>query len=522
MTTSFNYDNLDRLQNYTDVYNKTTAYSYDANSNVTRLTYPGGYKVDYVFDNNNRMTQCKFNNGSKIIVYTYFDDGRLKKMTYPNGTYTDYAYDAAGRMTSLITKKSSGAIICSYNFTLDALGNHVNVTSVEPYTGPPPLSNHTYSGIYNNENEAIQFADSNMSYDANGEQQSKDGRNINWDIGGMITSSGNRNYVYDGMKLMRQADRSGTVRRYAWDLRGMSNIIVEYNGSGTALYYYIHGQGLCARVSVTNNNDIRYYHSDYRGSTIAMTDAAQIVTHKYQFLPFGEIVQCEESDFDNPFKFVGKWGVMHEGGSYYYMRARQYDAENGRFISEDPVWNRNLFGYAEGNPIEMIDPNGEFAISGVILGTLAIVSALQGIDAVVSALTDQYYADSYRKAGNYEMYKKYQNSADQNFLDFHLGNILDWAVGAGLDKFTSIKGVKSAVKRAGTELFGLSEGALPLIDMRFNSSLELVQQFIEYGIGQTLNSGLNRATSNIYSGSVNVSNVYYSNNQCNLIECVGN
>ena len=358
-TTSFNYDAADRLKDYTDIYSKKTIYTYDPNSNVTKVTYPGGYYVDYVYDDNNRLTKTKFNNGTKAIDYTYFDDGRQKKVTYPNGTYTDYGYDAAGRMTSLVTKKAAGTIICSYTFTLDALGNHTNVVAVEPYTGPPHLAALTYNGSYNNENEQTSYGGSSMTYDQNGEQQTRDGRTMNWDNGGMITSSGNRDYVYDGMKLMRQANRAGNTRRYAWDVRGMGNIIVEYNGSGTGLYYYIHGNGLCARVSVSNNAEIHYYHGDYRGSTVAMTDPNQAVTHKYQYLPFGEIVQCEESDPYNPFKYVGKWGVVHEGGHQYYMRARQYDAQQGRFLSEDPILSRNLFTYALQNPMMMVDRSGK-------------------------------------------------------------------------------------------------------------------------------------------------------------------
>jgi len=38
-----------------------------------------------------------------------------------------------------------------------------------------------------------------------------------------------------------------------------------------------------------------------------------------------------------PFKFVGQYGVMTELNGFYYMRARYYDLEVGRFISENPI-----------------------------------------------------------------------------------------------------------------------------------------------------------------------------------------
>ena len=52
---------------------------------------------------------------------------------------------------------------------------------------------------------------------------------------------------------------------------------------------------------------------------------------------------------------------MTEADGLYYMRARYYDAEVGRFISEDPIGfggGINLYAYVGGNPINLIDPSG--------------------------------------------------------------------------------------------------------------------------------------------------------------------
>ncbi|MDA8325378.1 MAG: RHS repeat-associated core domain-containing protein, partial [Nitrospiraceae bacterium] len=68
-----------------------------------------------------------------------------------------------------------------------------------------------------------------------------------------------------------------------------------------------------------------------------------------------------------PFKFVGQFGVMTEPSGFYYMRARYYDPQVGRFISEDPAGfgggDTNLSIYAGDNPVNGIDPEGKDGFS---------------------------------------------------------------------------------------------------------------------------------------------------------------
>jgi len=270
-------------------------------------------------------------------------------------------------MTTLINSNSSGTIIAGYAFTLDELGNHLTEEKVEPY-GIPSLTAMSNTGTYNTENEITNYAGTTFQFDANGNQTKKGNTNATFDKADKLTSYGNNSYVYDGLGFMRQATRNGSTKRYVWDISGMGNILAETNSSGTPQYYYIHGLGLAARVKANNTSDVRYYHYDFRGSTIAMTNSSRNITHQYSYLPFGGIANESEGDGDNPFKFVGKYGVMNEGNDISFMRARFYDAQGGRFMSEDPVWNTNLFNYASNNPISNIDPMGttDFNIDGNI------------------------------------------------------------------------------------------------------------------------------------------------------------
>jgi len=56
--------------------------------------------------------------------------------------------------------------------------------------------------------------------------------------------------------------------------------------------------------------------------------------------------------------------VMAEPNGFYYMRARYYDPEVGRFVSEDPIGfeggDVNLYAYVQNNPVMFVDPSGLF------------------------------------------------------------------------------------------------------------------------------------------------------------------
>jgi RHS repeat-associated protein len=106
------------------------------------------------------------------------------------------------------------------------------------------------------------------------------------------------------------------------------------------------------------------YHYNQIGSTVALTDMNQAVVNQYAHTPFGEIANQAET-IAQPFTFVGQMGVMAEPNGFYYMRARYYDPEVRRFISEDPIGfdggDLNLYAYVGNNPMMMVDPSGHLA-----------------------------------------------------------------------------------------------------------------------------------------------------------------
>jgi RHS repeat-associated protein len=118
----------------------------------------------------------------------------------------------------------------------------------------------------------------------------------------------------------------------------------------------VHGPGIDEPLARGSSAGlIRFYHLDGLGSLVKMTDTGGNVEGSRSYDSFGQAPTAPSSGY----AFTSReWDS--ESGLYYY-RARYYDPQLGRFISEDPVdYGNGLTGYAYvlSNPANLVDPSG--------------------------------------------------------------------------------------------------------------------------------------------------------------------
>jgi RHS repeat-associated protein len=114
---------------------------------------------------------------------------------------------------------------------------------------------------------------------------------------------------------------------------------------------------------IKSDGTVRYYQQDGLGSVVALTDETGVIKTQYVYDPFGNVTVSGEPS-DNPFQYTGR---ENDGTGLYYYRARYYNPELQRFISEDPIGllgGINKFVYVGNNAINSKDPFGlwEFCI----------------------------------------------------------------------------------------------------------------------------------------------------------------
>jgi len=448
--TQFSYDELDRLTEVTRNYgsfSRTIGYSYDKNGNLAAMQDLDGGTTVYQYDELDRLIEIS-DPYVEVTTYQYDKGGRRIAMERPNGVTTLYSYDAANRFHSLVNKKSSGDVISSYTYNYNNLGNRLSMKEangdVTLYTydalnrlvkviySSGYFTQFTYDALgnrmsktnstssvvytYDDENRLLTANGISYGYDNNGNLIGKsDGTNYEYDYENRLikvtlpdTSQVMYQYSASGDRLSR-TNSSGTTY-YLYDLE---DILMELDEDRVQQARYIHGPGIDEPISMHRGGNAFYYQFDGLGSVTSLSDVSENVIALYNYDVFGNILE-ETGSVVNPYKFTGR--EYDEKTGIYYYRARYYDAEIGRFLSKDPVWNQldlqnsNRYLYVRNNPINKVDPFGLLAITGTVIrvwGVFFVGGVRERSKGILVAYIDYEVAkQNYQRTAETEKLKK--------------------------------------------------------------------------------------------------------------------
>lgn len=372
-------------------------YEAAAHGNRILLQDPDTAKMEYAYDELNRMTQVYSNNYSGTIASYEIDrGGRLIHETRGNSTVTYHGYDAMDREVLIQHRESNGTLIESWSYTRDEEGNPILVTrgsdlmrqyfeydranrivkeawrtnggmNVYGFTYEYDAAGnrsrktnlagaHTYWNYDPADQMTIQKADAvttvYFTYDANGNLA------VEHDVD---PSAGRTYYDYEARNLLTRVDFPQSVptnyfyynavserirkddstggKKYTWD--GLIPVVEKDLTDATVQrmvkgYTRVDGIGDFAMQDV--GGTVIYPHKNQVGTTMRHTDASEAMVNEYEYDAWGAEIEVSEG-LSQAYRFAEKELDSETfRDKRYHLLLRFYLPGVGRFGQPDPLY----------------------------------------------------------------------------------------------------------------------------------------------------------------------------------------
>jgi RHS repeat-associated protein len=398
-------------------FTKSVSYGYQANGQLTLVTYADGSSDTYSLDSVNHPLSVTGPGGN--VAYSGYIGPFPGQITVP-GVTTAMSYDALLRPARIRVQANGtgspgvplGAVVMDHSYSFDEVDNIlVRATEDGTYqygydpldqlitaTPPPalqrsttnpnglPAEQYTYDGmsnrlsssavpgawLYNADNQLLQIGQGpdlvTYAYDLNG------------NLGQRVDATGSRVFTYDPAgHLIGVADNGAAIADYYYDpfgrrltkTVGATTTYFQYSVQGLIGEFDASGQltrsfGWRPQSTFSSNplymrtgSQTYFFHNDALGTPQHLTDVSGQVVWTGRAEAFGRTVVDASSTVANPLRFSGQYHDDETGLEYNF--SRYYDAMVGRYIGEDILGlaaGPNVYAYAFGNPVVMTDPFG--------------------------------------------------------------------------------------------------------------------------------------------------------------------
>jgi RHS repeat-associated protein len=393
------YDTLGRAVQEKKVNGTTTYtldYAYDADGNVTQITYPSGRIVNYARDALGRISgvTTKTNGASPVVTLAsdvdYRPFGPLTGLTYGNGLALVKTFDLDYRPDGILVHEAATSITIldrlkaySDGVNLTGINDNLDQSRTESFAYTPAnrlqsadglwgTLNYTYDLVGNRASEALTQGSTTttatyahpsgsnrlatvtegvnvraFTHDNAGNVTADDragtvynyaynnrGRLSGLSIGATPTAS----YIFDGLeRLALRATQNMTpagTTHYLYDLEG--HLLVEANETGQTMreYLWLDDLPLAVIADVDTTPQLLFVHADHLDRPIKMTNASKAVVWDAVYRPFGEVHSITGSATNN-LRFPGQYFLLESG--LHYNWHRHYDPTLGRYLQPDPM-----------------------------------------------------------------------------------------------------------------------------------------------------------------------------------------
>lgn len=173
-----------------------------------------------------------------------------------------------------------------------------------------------------------------------------------------------------GIKFLYDADGRLTAKRVngaivSWFLWDGANLLAELNGTASAAVTEYSYYGMDAPHAVIKQplGTRLYARMDGLGDVLALMDTSGSIQTTYAYDDWGKLTSSSDLEGFNGTDRARWKGALWLGPELdlYYMRARWYEPQTGRFLSEDPIGlagGMNPLVFAGSNPVNGSDPSG--------------------------------------------------------------------------------------------------------------------------------------------------------------------
>ncbi len=383
ITSKYEYNDLRQLE-------KKTVTVPDQNKNpATVYTRSYTYAVIAEDDGCNRMgtrlasTDYKFGSNSRSFTYTYDKAGNIKSVMASDSVGKLYDYDGLGQ---LVKETPIGLTMYAVTYAYDTAGNIRSITR-----GGTTFKSFGYTNP--------SWPDLLTSVTANGTTKDVlyEGQSQTSDVptsGNPVTYYNGRDYHFDWSKgrQLTEAVVGGQTVKYAYDMAGVRSS----KQVGDTTYTYTTLSGKVMRQAWGDNNalefvyddssqpfaviykhgsaaELYYYLVNAQGDVAAILDSSGTMVASYNYDAWGSCTVYNSSDAAigdlNPLRYRGYYYDAETG--FYYLQSRYYDPAICRFINADGLFTdgfvgSNLFAYCVNDPVNTVDPTGNFAITATV------------------------------------------------------------------------------------------------------------------------------------------------------------